>query len=238
MDLEHFTLWKWRKKGIPLSERVKKRNQAKVYGLRCVNEESFDGIRKNSTVLVTGDAWTLPEDVKKFDSFGISHDLYCVNRSMLFFERPVTHWAAVDAEESIWFSGNVNEKISPENHRINRHTLGVIPIAYDYFWEVCNNLEGEYARHLWMGNTGYFAILSSIAMGYERIVIAGMPLDNGRHFYDPEGTEGPQWIGRAYTQWMDFKIKVPDAEKVKSMSGYTAFILGEAKKEWLSGNGK
>ena len=57
-----------------MSERVKKRNQAKVYGLRCVNLESFDGIRKNSTVLVTGDAWTLPEDVKRFESFGVPHD--------------------------------------------------------------------------------------------------------------------------------------------------------------------
>jgi len=236
MELETFTLWKWKKKGIPLSERVKKRNQAKVWALRCVNRESFDDLRKNDTVLVTGDAWTLPEDVKIFESFGIPHDLYCVNRSMLFFERPVLHWAAVDAEESAWFAANVNDKVFPHGHRIWRHTLGIIPIAYDWFWQVCNDDRSEIGKHLWMGNTGYFAILTAVAMGYKKIVIAGMPLDNGRHFYDPEGTEGPQWIGRAYTQWMDFKLKVPESERVRSMSGYTAFMLGRADKEWLNGD--
>jgi len=111
-----------------------------------------------------------------------------------------------------------------------------MPLAYDFHWQVDGPLEGEYASHIWMGNTGYFAILSAIEMGYEKIVIAGMPLDSSPHWYDPPDTEGPRWIGRAYTQWMDFKMQIPEAEKVRSMSGYTAFILGKADKEWLSGN--
>ncbi len=70
-------------------------------------------------------------------------------------------------------------------------------------------------------------------MGYEKVVLAGMPLDRSRHWYDPEGTEGPEWMGDVYTIWMSWKMKSPDAYKAKSLSGYSAFILGRATKEWV-----
>jgi hypothetical protein len=62
-----------------------------------------------------------------------------------------------------------------------------------------------------------------------------MPLDSTPHWYeDPSTNRGPNWAGHVYTQWMDFKLKVPGAANVKSMSGYSAFILGEADKKWLT----
>jgi hypothetical protein len=59
-----------------------------------------------------------------------------------------------------------------------------------------------------------------------------MPLDTGPHFYEPEGTQGPLWTGLTFMQWMDFKTKVPEADRVRSMQGYSAFILGTATKGW------
>jgi hypothetical protein len=35
---------------------------------------------------------------------------------------------------------------------------------------------------------------------------------------------------------MDFKMIVPEAENVRSMSGYSAFILGKAEKDWVNGS--
>jgi hypothetical protein len=37
-----------------------------------------------------------------------------------------------------------------------------------------------------------------------------------------------------FAQWMDFKMFVPEADRVRSMSKYSAFILGTATKEWAS----
>jgi len=227
--------WKWVHKCIPGAEKRKRKNLVKVIKVNCLNNNlDFSQYLHNPIVLITGDGHTLPEDVKRFEAFGIPHDLYCVNRSMLFFERAVTHWAAVDADESVWFAENVTGKITT-NGNILRHTIGVLPSGYDVFWMADNELEGV-AKHLWAGNSSMLAILSSIEMGYEKIVLAGVPLDNGPHWYEHEDVPGPEWIGRVYQQWMDVKMKRPEAEIVRSMSGYSAFIFGEATKEWLDGN--
>jgi len=34
---------------------------------------------------------------------------------------------------------------------------------------------------------------------------------------------------------MDYKMEAPEAEKVRSMGGYSAFIMGKANKEWVTG---
>jgi hypothetical protein len=72
-------------------------------------------------------------------------------------------------------------------------------------------------------------------MGYEKIVVAGMPLDMEPCWYEPDSDEGPNWMGWMYVQWMDFKTNVPAAQRVRSMSGYSEFILGKANKEWCNG---
>ena len=221
--------WTWNKKYIPPEEARKNRSVAHVSKLKCLNCPDLDNLRRNITVLVTGDGSCLAEDVKAFNEWAIPHDIYCVNRSMLFFEKPIHHWCAVDAEESMFFAQHLNIKIRPPGHQIYRHTIGVCPGAYNVFWEVDKNLENEYQSRLWAGNSGYFAVLTAVAMGYTNIILAGMPLDRNPHWYEPKEETGPNWIGATYTQWMDFKMQHPHAFKVKSMSGYSAFILGQAE---------
>lgn len=229
--------WRWVHKNIPVAEKLKNKNQAKVMGLECINPGKFsvDFTRYcvNDTVLITGDGHTLPGDVKRFEDWGILHDIYCVNRSMLFFQRPITHWGAVDCEEAVWFSENVNSSILGETP-ILRHTIGILPSGFDVYWRALNfeDMQG-YAKNIWTGNSAYMAVLSVVAMGYKKIVLAGVPLDTGPHWYEPKGTEGPNWVGKVYRQWIDFKQESPDAHKVRSLSGYSAFILGEPEKAWL-----
>jgi hypothetical protein len=96
--------------------------------------------------------------------------------------------------------------------------------------------ENDYQRRVWAGNSGYFAILTALHMGYEKIIIGGMGLKAEPHWYEHKDAEGPRWAGIVYTQWMDFKTLVPEAEKCRSMSGYSAFILGQASKDWVNGS--
>ena len=183
-------------------------------------------------MFITGDGKTLPDEVKEFESWGIPHDLYCVNRSLLYFQRQVDHWAAIDIEESAWFSEYVNNDVCPER-TIHRHTIGECTIGYDIYWERDFPFEHDYQKRIWIGNTGYFATLTAVEIGYEKIILAGMPLDNKSHFYDQEELPGPTWTPICFTQWMDFKMKRPEADRVRSMGGYSAFMLGTATKEWV-----
>jgi hypothetical protein len=107
-------------------------------------------------------------------------------------------------------------------------------MGFDVFWRAENfeDMQG-YAKNIWTGNSSYLAILSALYMGYKKVVLAGVPLDTGPHWYEPKGTEGPNWVGKVYRQWMDFKIEQNGADKVRSLSGYSKFILGEANKKWL-----
>jgi len=196
-------------------------------------ELEWSKYRQHPIVYITGDGRSLKEDTDEFESWDIPHDLYAVNRSLIYHERPVQHWAAIDLEESIWFAENVNSKIQ-NGHNIFRHTIGYAPLAYDVCWQMDYPFENDYQRRVWAGNSGYFAILTALHMGYEKIIIGGMGIKREPHWYESADADGPNWAGIVYTQWMDFKMLVPEAEKVKSMSGYSAFILGKASKEWLT----
>jgi hypothetical protein len=235
-----FAAWGWKNKEVAQEEKLKEKNQAKILAVELLNKNGFpfENYCKNDTVLITGDGHTLPNDVRHFESLNIPHDVYCVNRSMLFFERPITHWGAVDSEESVWFSMHLNKKIKPKGHRVIRHGVGRFPVAHDVHWRAINfNEMNPIAKHLWTGNSSLLAILSAIVMDYKRIVLAGIPLDTGPHWYQPKGTQGPNWVGMVYRQWMDLKMERPEAERIRSLSGYSAFIFGKPTKEWLNGNG-
>jgi hypothetical protein len=196
-------------------------------------EVDWSQYRQHPVAFITGDGKSLIQDAKEFESWDIPHDLYSVNKSLLFHERPVRHWAAIDIEESTWFAENVNNKIQ-NGRNITRHTIGYAPLAYDFGWQMDYEFENDYQRRVWAGNSGYFAILTALQMGYQQIVVGGMGLKWEPHWYESDEAPGPNWAGIVYTQWMDFKMLVPESSKVRSMSGYSAFILGQAKKEWLT----
>lgn len=235
---DSFEGWGWRRMFLPPETLAKNNTIVPIMRVKVVYPTGVDlnCIRGHPVVLITGDGDTLPTDTREFESWGIPHDLYAVNRSLIFHERKVDHWAAVDLEETIWFAENVNSSVAPGNHHIVRHTIGEVPVAADVCWEMDYEWENENQKLVFGGNSGYFAVLTAIFMGYQKIVVAGMPLNRNPHWYEnKQDYVGPNWNGACYTNWMDFKMQSPDADKVKSMSGYSAFILGNATREWLNG---
>jgi hypothetical protein len=234
MNLEKIG-WHWRKLYAPPHVMRMKNHLTLVSNMAVVDPGPAGDVTKypeHDIVLITGDGMCMPEDVKNFEAWRIAHDLYCVNRSMLYFERQIDHWAAIDVEESGWFAENVNFKIEPRK-QIIRHTIGDGSFAYDVYWKMDIEEQNEFQRRVLVGNTGYFAILTALNMGYKKIILAGMPLNMDRCWYEPEDADGPNWMGWMYVQWIDFKMNHPLADRVKSLSGYSKFILGEATPEWL-----
>jgi hypothetical protein len=228
--------WHWRKLYAPPQVMRMKNHLTTIQSVSVVDPGPAGDVTKyprHDTVLITGDGQSMIGDVTEFEGWGVPHDLYCVNRSLIYFERPVDHWAAIDIEESGWFAENVNFKVDPDG-KLMRHTIGDGSFAYDVYWamDIPPQVENTFVRRVLVGNTGYFAILTALKMGYRKVVVAGMPLNMERCWYEPEDADGPNWMGWMYVQWMDFKLNHPQADRVRSLSGYSKFILGEATKAW------
>ena len=77
--------WKWTHKNVPREELRRQKNLVKVVKVKLMQEFDFTPYCHNRVVLITGDGHTLPDDVTRFNELNVPHDIYCVNRSMLFF---------------------------------------------------------------------------------------------------------------------------------------------------------
>lgn len=185
--------------------------------------------RGKDVILITGDGRTLPEDLGKFLSWNIPHEVMSIGRSINKYPGDVHHWANVDGADSRWWAENI--PLKNQGEMPIRHSLGELA-GYDIDWEIKDCPWGM-DEILWHGSTSLFAAYISIAMGYQKVVLAGCPLDSEGHWYFGPEHKGPRWTGETYQAWLDF-AREPEAQKVRSLSGYTAQIVGEAAREWAS----
>ena len=75
------------------------------------------------------------------------------------------------------------------------------------------------------GSSAMLGTLAGLQMGYEKIILCGCPL-NGKNL------KGDNYV--SFRQgWEDKKNKKAVLGKVKSMSGWTAELLGAPTEEWL-----
>ncbi len=177
-----------------------------------------------------GDGRTLPKDLEEFLSWDIPHDVMSMGRSINVYPSKVMHWANVDSAEAIWWAEHL--PLKNDGKMPIRHTLGECR-AYDVDWEIIDEIKFEHGDNsMWYGSTALFAVYACLALGYQKIILAGCPLDNKGWWFFDEKEVGPRWQGECYQAFFEF-AKNDGAEKVRSLSGYTAQIIGKATKEWL-----
>lgn len=182
-------------------------------------------------VLITADGRTLPDDIREFLRWQIPHDVYCIGRSYLEYPGPIDHWGDVDCEAS--YSWAENLEAEPKNGRVLRHTLSdKKQRGFDVSWDIVGDIPWDTSDIMWHGSTALFAVLTCLEMGYEKIIMAGTPLDSKGHWYYPPENLGPRWTGETYQAWFEF-AETERAKQVRSMSGYTKTLLGMPSKEWI-----
>jgi len=174
-------------------------------------------------LLITGDGKTLPEDLKRFLGKNLPHDAMCIGRSIGLYPWKVQHYVDVDADAGKWVLENL-DKNHPRVGSPITHTLGAVDWV-DIGWDVvdCPISSDEI---LWHGSTALFGVLIGLAMGYRRIVLAGVPMDSKGHWYFENEKWGPKWTMESYQAWFEF-AGTDRAANVASMSGYTRLLLGE-----------
>lgn len=187
---------------------------------------------ENPVLLVTGDGRSLLEDYDAFRQMNQPHDVAAIGRSIKVAGHPAGHWFNADGETAMAWAKQVRAE-----YGVITHTLGAVD-GFDVDWDV-EQPDYHYAtitneKGRIHGSSAMFATLAGLAMGYEKVVLAGCPMDTNGHFYfepTPE-TLGPLWLGVDFAAWMDFSMN-GSADRARSMSGYTAYILGRADKKWL-----
>lgn len=181
---------------------------------------------EHPVLLITGDGSSLPDDLERFLSWDIGHDAMAIGRSINHYPGEVKHWANVDCEECKHWAENL--KGNPI-----RHTMGDWE-WFDIDWGI-ENCEIHPDDILWHGSTSLFAAYIGIEMGYQKIVMAGCPLDKNGHWYfaDLDENTGPNWKQQSYDAWMEFAMD-KKSDQARSFSGFTAEVLGIPDKEWLN----
>ena len=191
--------------------------------------------READLLLVLGDGHTMPVDRDEFLSWGVPHDVGSLGRSIKEYPGKVHHWFNADGHMAYHWAKNLTN-----GNGTIKHTLGDYE-GFDCDWEIqmpdyhYGDITGE--TNKMHGSSALFATLAGLELGYSKITLAGCPLDMGGHWYFKEkkqDTLGPIWLGCDFMAWIDFRDS-PVAYRVKSMSGFTAKLLGQATRDWADG---
>lgn len=185
---------------------------------------------KLKRALVVGCAANLWSDVAAARELGSFDVVYCVKAAGV-------HWPAAF---QVWVT------LHPEymdNYEDQRRRLG-LPNGYQIVAPLKTELgtHGGAGRNIarrvsyrWPGMTGsassgIYGAKVALDDGYDRVVLAGIPMTRGDHF-----ERGQPWL-QLGSFMPGFEIALPHLRgHVRSMSGYTAEVLGVPNVEWLNG---
>jgi hypothetical protein len=175
----------------------------------------------NGNLVICGDAACVWDDLERFgcrSGNGVAKDGW--------------EFMTVNAIVSV-FAGKVEHAYSNVAWVVRRHMRARRDDYRDEFGppRYCHS-RTEGTDYVWPwhgeGTSGLGAICTAIALGYDRVVLAGMPLENGPHNGEPPWrvTRFTREVEPNCLHW-DRAINLLFAGKVKSMSGRTKEWLGE-----------
>lgn len=166
--------------------------------------------------LVVGAAGGVWRDLEKFDRLG-SHPagVIAVNRMMADFPRDLTCGATLHPDMAAGWVGGRGLRVFA--HSAGPGVTDIVP------WS-----EG------WQGTSALYAVEIALKLGAEKIVLAGVPMDEGPHYYDTDlGISAlGEWLDLYRSGWRCARPTIQGI--VKSMSGWTRTVLGAPTKEWAS----
>jgi hypothetical protein len=170
---------------------------------------------KTGDLLIMGAAACLWDDLKRYDHLHIG-DRMALNDAMTHYPDRLDHGVSLHADMMHGFAFKQFYKGAHNPWPIMQTHAHIPNYAVQHVWPL--RRDG--------GTSGLFAIYISLLMGYERIILAGIPYDGNQHFYEP-----PWMADSFYTRddvQKEFMQAIPFFKgKVKSLSGKTKDWLGE-----------
>lgn len=186
-----------------------------------ISENQFPSInftRLTDNLLIIGSGRCVWNDLIKVNQT-LDWDVCCINDIIMHYPGYITHAYSNDHHTlNKWVDARRPRYRMDFKENILKHTCQVG--RNDHFvW--------PFPGH---GTSALNACYLGIALGYSNIVLAGVPLDNSGHYFDPPWcvtnfiNEVPERDGEL-RYWKDAKENIFNG-KIKSLSGRTAELLG------------
>ncbi|MFA5133087.1 MAG: hypothetical protein WC444_07210 [Candidatus Paceibacterota bacterium] len=177
-------------------------------------------------VIILGSAKCAPEDFKNARNIAPKAEIMVLNLSWFGIlsqvvkgELIVKHWVSLYCDIFVlrrWMKPKPITHTNLGDYSIDRKMADYIDRKWDF-------------NHY--GSVGMFATKVALGLCYDKIILAGCPIDDSGHFYDFENTKF-EFDERTIATWKEFKDK-PESVKVRSMSGLTKELLGAPDGKWL-----
>lgn len=180
--------------------------------------------------IIIGGGNTVWDDIAEARKLGTYQAVIAVNDIGAEYPGHIDIWASLHPEKlPKWTADRHAKGFAPagmyaaHNGNTNDGRLGRFQPDYktDYRWPEMGS----------SGSSGLFAVKVALEQGYNRVVLCGVPMRaEAAHFF-----EARQWSEvKAFTEaWKLARHRY--ADNTRSMSGWTAEILGKPSKEWLAG---
>jgi hypothetical protein len=193
---------------------------AQLIGEKAAAMPRIAGTR-TGPLIVVGTGRTMWADLAALDT--LDADVMAINMAGVFLPRAPQHWASLHGEKFQWWIPLMHADGVAWNER--GFSAGPVMETHSY-----RRYPG--VKHVWPdsimpptdGGSGLAGIRAGLAMGYAPLILAGMPIDDTGHFYDPPG--------RALATHGMFLAVFRQAAKhefrgrVRSMSGATRELVG------------
>ena len=178
--------------------------------------DRFIGKHKGRSVVICGAARCLWDDLATLDLS--AHHLCAVNFVPICWTRVFDHWVSVHDDQH-WFDRRSMSIYYCRGEALANHCM-----LHGFRTDDSQVVRWGFRNE---GTSSLFALRVMLALGYDRIILAGVPLDGSGHFYEPPGDARPQdRFGDSYTH-ETWQRAVPEfADRARSVSGFTRELLG------------
>jgi len=155
--------------------------------------------------IVAGSAECLWDDIARLKEVYKDYAVYCVNDTALYYPGNIRGCISIHAEMfTPWFKGIVHQK-------------GGLTVSSRQGADVSYNPSPEPL------DSGLLATRYVNMLGFDLVVLCGIPLDKSRKFYEPYSASSNVWQDNIVEAW---KEQAHFLTKVRSMSGKTKELLG------------
>lgn len=177
---------------------------------------------------IVGSAECVRNDIGKYGYHG---DIMVVNQVALYFphKKPYQHLVTEHHEfikplselrrMTVYFNGINDFKTHTFGKQVKHNMSGV-----DYLWDFL-------PKHQ---SSGLLALFIGIALGYNKILLHGIPLDRTKRFHDLDPCISSKFYSEANERMLrnDFLLNYKDI--VRSSSGNTMKFFGEPTEKWIN----
>lgn len=167
--------------------------------------------------ILCGSSQTVWTDLAQAELLAPKHEKIGINFFPVHYRDNVTHWVTVHSDKMRYW---LPLRQYYNNSKAWTHSY-MDDASIDIVWDIRYD----------SGTSSLYALQIALKMGYQKILLCGITLDEQPCFYDPP-THTYKHAQRERTAWK----QLPDdmKSKVRSFSGFTKDLLGTPTQEWLS----